>query len=558
MEVYFIGEKQIFDNSLIKTCDIEYVYNYLKDKSEISIDIETTKLDLKYEESGLDPHTSKIVMLQIGDLEKQFVIDTRFQNIDIIKDLLSNSSIVKVGHNLKFEYKHIYHNYGIILENLYDTQIVEEILNCGIKNVEFGLKALVKRYLNIELEKDTRLEFLKIKDKPFTTTQILYGAKDILYPLEIKKLQEEKIIKQQLQSCVDLEMKFIPVLGDIEYKGMNFNTQKWIEIYNRNKPLLHKQSRILDQYVVDNYLNSPFIKQQMDLFITTPQCNIKWTSTQQVVAFLKYLNACPQEVSKQTKKLEYTSNAVLLKSSLNGINKDKNLKFKQFVEDFIKFKELEQSCTTFGLDFFKYINPKTKRIHTNFKQILNTGRISSKNPNLQNIPSEEEYRKCFDASVGFKIVNADYSGQEQIVLVNKSQDEGLIKFYKDNLGDMHSYVASKIFKEISHLSLDDIKKLHKDKRQIAKSAGFAINYGGNGYTIAKNIGVSTEQGEEVYNAYFNAFPGLKNYFEKVQKQAIQRGYILIDTLTHRKSYFTKPRDNKELHAIYKKALNYPK
>jgi DNA polymerase I-like protein with 3'-5' exonuclease and polymerase domains len=102
---------------------------------------------------------------------------------------------------------------------------------------------------------------------------------------------------------------------------------------------------------------------------------------------------------------------------------------------------------------------------------------------------------------------------------------------------MHSYNASKVFPEISHLSLTDIKKQHSDKRQIAKSVSFALAYGGNGYTISNNLGVSPERGEEIYNAYFDAFPKLKEFFDKTIKESMSRGYIIIDEITNRKFYF---------------------
>lgn len=120
-----------------------------------------------------------------------------------------------------------------------------------------------------------------------------------------------------------------------------------------------------------------------------------------------------------------------------------------------------------------------------------------------------------------------------------------------------SFVASKIFPELNGLSLKEIKDNHKDKRQIAKAAGFAINYGGNGYTISKNLGIDPAQGDAVYEAYFKAFPGLKNYFNKVQKEALNRGYVLIDPITGRKNWFFKPNTPKERSKVERTALNYP-
>lgn len=558
MNVYFIGEERIFKEDNIEYTTIQDCFDSLKDEKVISLDIETTrKFDGKYgDREGLSPYLSKIVMLQIGTLDKQFVIDCRVEKIDILLPLLESEQITKVGHNIKFEYTHILHNHKIRLNNVYDTQIVEQILYCGLPNIKFGLKDLNRRYLNVEVDKDTRLEFLKIGSKPFSTKQIMYGAEDIYNPLLIRNKQLIEIDKKDLNSCVDLEMKFLLVLGDIEYKGMYFDKDKWLKIYEKKKILWDKQASILDNYITKYHGNSKFIDRQLDLFNPDIKCNIQWTSSAQVIKFLKIQNACPQEISKSTKKLAYTVNAKILQSSLNDLNKDQPDHLKEFIKQYLNFKELEQSCTTFGKDFFKYINPVTNRVHSNFKQILNTGRISSSGPNLQNIPSEAEYRQCFIAPDDCNIVNCDYSGQETVVLANVSGEENIGKLILEG-GDMHCFVTKAIDPSLKDLSDDEIKSNHKDKRQIAKAAGFAIQYGGNGYTIAKNLGITTEEGDAVYDAYFKAFPDLKNYFTRVQSQTLRQGYVLIDNVTRRKSYFYKPNNGKEKHAIMKKALNYP-
>lgn len=438
MEIHFVGKEGLFEDSEVVQSTIEEAYEFLKDQTEVSIDIETTrKFNGKYGKGeGLSPYLSKIVMFQIGTLDKQFIIDTRYYSIDKLLPILSDKKIVKVGHNIKFEYVHILHNYGVRLENVYDTQINEEIIYCGIKKIEFSLKALIERYFDVKVNKATRLEFLKIQDRPFSFEQLKYGAEDIIYPLKIKALQKAKIDSEKLNNVSDLENKFVLVLGDIEYKGMNLNKEKWIEIYNKNKPLVNQSKITLNDFIIKYYRDSRFVSNQLDLFNTESVCNISWSSPKQVIDFFKYIDACPQEVSKQTKKLEYTVNAKLLQSSLHTINKTKPDYIKQFIKAYCIYKEYEQRCTTFGIDFFKYINPVSGRVHSNFKQVLNTGRISSTNPNLQNIPSDEVYRKAFDALDGYDIVNADYGGQETVVLANVSEESNISRLIIEG-GDMH-------------------------------------------------------------------------------------------------------------------------
>lgn len=529
---YIESEDCIYKKSTIEDC-----FNYCKDKVVLGLDIETTRKYNKYFNiEGLDPHTSKIVMLQIGDIDNQFIIDTRNVNIELIKPLLIDKNVQLVGHNIKFEYKHILHNYNIRITNLYDTMIVEQILYNGLY-LQNSLNDLNKRYLGIKVDKSTRLQFLDIKDLPFTKKQIIYGADDIINPLLIQQKQLLEINNTEVDKCVSLEMLFLEVLGDIEYKGINFNKEIWLKNYDKNLIDYNKSKKILDDFVIDNYLDSVFIDKQLDLFSTEIKCNIKWTSSKQVIEFFNYLKICPKEVSKTTGKLSYTVNAKVVQSSLNTLNKDISDTLKQFIQDYLKFKELEQTCTTFGKDFLKYINPITKRVHTNYKQILSTGRISSSSPNLQNIPSDDSFRKAFDSPVKFKIINADYSGQENICLANSSLDPDILNFYYEGHSDMHSYNARKIYKELESLTLGEIKKNHSDKRQIAKSVSFALAYGGNGYTISNNLGVSAEEGKRIYNSYFEAFPKLKEFFDKTIKESMNRGYIIIDPLTKRRYYF---------------------
>lgn len=532
--IYFIGDIKYeeFKSSTVLEC-----YNYLKDEKEISLDIETTrKFGGEYEKEGLDPYLSSIVMVQLGTKNRQYIIDFRCTDISMLYPLLSSPSIIIIGQNLKFEYLHILHNCKTRLNKVYDTMIVEQILFNGY-NLSNSLKELNKRYLGVEVDKTTALEFLEIKDKKFTVSQIKYGAEDILYPILVKEQQEIDIETKQLGKCVSLEMQFLLVLGEIEYKGIHFDKDIWKNTYKNNLIEKVNLEKELNKFVLDNYMDSNFIERQLDLFSNEIKCNIKWTSSKQVIEFFKFLDICPMEVSKTTKKLTYTVESKVLISSLNTKNKNIEEDKLVFLKKYIKFREKDQSCSTFGIDFFKHVNPITNRLHSNYRQILNTGRISSRNPNLQNIPATKEFRSAFNSPDNYKIVNADYSGQENICLVNTSLDPDLLEFYHKGFTDMHSFNARKIFKELEGLTLEEIKSNHSDKRQITKTVVFALAYGGNAYTISNNLGVSKEEGEKIYNSYFEAFPRLREFFDETIRISMKRGFIEIDPITKRKFYF---------------------
>jgi DNA polymerase I-like protein with 3'-5' exonuclease and polymerase domains len=536
IEVYYIGNSDIFDSDEFTIGTLQDCYDYCKDKKVLSIDIETTKKYNKYgDQEGLSPYLSKIVMFQIGDLERQYVIDHRIIDITMLLPLLTSKDIIKVGHNIKFEYLHILHNYNCRLVNVYDTQICDQILYNGF-DIEFNLNALNKRYLKKEVDKSTRLNFLTIGSRPFSSKEIIYGAEDILHPLLIREKQASRLSNENLINCFNLEMEFLPVLGDIEYKGITFNSSKWLENYNENLKALQIAEYDLNTIVLNRYFDTKFIDKQLSLFSEEFNCSIQWTSSQQVIEFFKYLEICPQEISKTTKKLSYTVNAKVIKASLFTMNKDVSEDIKELIHKYIEFKELGQACSTFGKMFLKHINPITNRIHSSYWQILNTGRISSSNPNLQNIPAGSGFRRCFDVKEGWKIINADYSGQETVILANESGEENIIDLINTG-GDMHAFVTKALDPTLAHLTDDEIKKDHKEARQIAKAAGFAINYGGTGHTISKNLGISLKEGEDAYNAYFKAFPQLRKFFDRTIQESMSKGYIEIDKLTNRKFYF---------------------
>lgn len=514
----------------------------------IGYDIETTRLhqDKWLDFGGLDPYTSDIVMVQVGDLNRQYVIDARCVDIGALRNVFSDPSKLIVGHNLKFEYKHTLHKYKVRLNAPYDTMIAERILFNGLpEDKQLSLKALNERYLGIEVDKSIRLSFLTIGDRPFSVDEIAYGAADILYPLWIREKQLKDFKKKDLWETMRLEMKFLLALSEIEYTGVNFNPPKWMETYDVN--LVHHEESLgqLNEFIMSNYADTEFVDKQYDMFSSDFTCKIKWSSSNQVIKFFRYLKICPEVAAKPTKtdpdrRKKFTVEAKEVKAMMHEMELPKNLV--EFVSLYLKAKKHEQSVTTFGKSFLKYVNPVTGRLHSNYNQIVNTGRISSRSPNNQNIPSDPSFRKAFDAPPGKVIVNADYAGQENIVLVNKSMDENLLEFYEGGkpgeTQDMHSFIASKLFpSELADMSLEEIKDKRSDLRQIAKAAGFALAYGGTGFTIAKNLGLAPEVGEKVYDDYFNAFPGMKAFFEKLKTTSMSKGYILIDDITRRKYYY---------------------
>lgn len=578
--VYFIGPQEVNDDE-VEECSLEYCYKYLRDKPEIGIDIETT---YKYPKNtysnedvykpGLDPYLTKIVMLQLGDLENRFVIDVRSVDIKILLPLFKDKDRTWIGHNLRFEAKHLKHNYGINFYRIWDTMLVEQNLTNGLawskkKNPDgyrYSLEALSNRYLNtksittidlfnqqdeedvdaVYIDKSTRLGFLTIGDAPFTLKQIKYGADDIINPLRIKQLQMEGRDGFNPQFLHKLENDFCLVLADIELKGLGFDKEQWLKIFNEKKVQYEKRLSALNSYVIRKY---PKFCTQPDLFGTPAQCSINWGSPDQVVKFFRFLDSCPKEKSKQTKRMEYTVGAKALTKLLPSDYKelyqnDKDTDFKginDIILNYLNLKVSEQCITTFGEDWLKYVHPITGRVHTSYRQILNTGRISSTNPNVQNIPSDEEYRKAFVASQGYKIINCDYASQESRILSEVSGDKDMLSFFNDGheifKDDFHCFTATKMFRIMRkdpYLIIN--KKDHPTERKTAKDISFKVAYGGSAYTLKDDFGVDEEVAQSFIDGFLDAFPSLREHFDRGKRDALKHGYIEIDAITGRRWY----------------------
>jgi DNA polymerase-1 len=376
----------------------------------------------------------------------------------------------------------------------------------------------------------------------FTYDFIIYSAMDVAYLHELKRIQEEQINELGCNISIELDNKFVIVLSYIEYCGMKLDVDQWLSRLERIKQESEVHLSILEDFVTKNYRK--FVEEQIDMFQTKVRTKINWNSAAQVIKLFTLMGVDTEVIVDG--QVKHTTESSQLVPQID--------KF-PILDTYIKYKECQKNIGTYGENWIKMINPVSGRIHTQYKQLMNTGRLSSggKNiatkesyPNFQNIPSDEETRSCFIAEEGNVLIGCDYTGQEQIVLVNKCLDENLLEFYRKDLGDMHSFVASKMYAELDGLPLDEIKKKHKDKRQAAKVAGFAINYGGSGKGIAEQLGLSLEQGQHIYESYFNAFPGLKNYFEEAKKFGTTNGYVLISEVTGKRSFVDNYKDYLEL------------
>ena len=502
---------------------IDDVVKYCEDKMVLGVDTET---------EGFDFTCKKMIMFQIGDENKQFVIDTRVVDIEPLRNILESKDIIKIFHNAKFDYKFIKRWGNIECEGIYDTFLTERVINCGKDGVRYGLKDVCKKYLNVELNKEVRNQFIGLTGQPFREDQIVYGAKDVEYLIGVRKHQLPLIDKYKLNNVVDLENEAVTAFADIEYNGLDLDSEKWKEIEAVNMDKASNLELNLDDMVrVDSRIKhfvSKYI--QTDMFTATEDIrdiDIKWTSPKQVLEVFQCI----------VPKLE----------NVNGKQMYK-YRFKYpLIDKYVKYKEAMKLCTSYGDAFFKNLAGDNK-IHTNFHQILDTGRVSSSKPNMQQIPADNIYRNCFIAPDGWSFVSSDYSSQELNVIAYGSKDPVWIEALKNNQ-DLHSTCAELVYGEEWLTSGEDdcayfknkskcSCSSHKKLRTNVKTINFGLAYGMGPNKLSDTLNISVDGAKELIEKYFQAFPAIKGFLEKLGNFGKKYGYIKTFPPYNRKRWFS--------------------
>lgn len=509
---YIVG----FVDEGFKNCSVEECLAELKDCEEIQADSETT---------GLFFQTHDIKCFQLGSGINEFVIHPDF--IQAFKVLLETKLIL--FHNAKFDLKFLY-KHGIFPNRVYDTYVAECVLYCGDSFHRKALNVVAKKRLGIDLDKSIRKG---IAEKEIKGEVIQYAADDVKYLQKIKEHQLIEAKEKDLIKCINLENDFVLALAYLEFCGIKLDKSKWQEKMKLDQEKLTEARRTLDKLIFTKDLKK-YIDYQLSLFDEGVGTRINWDSPKQVIELFTGLGIDCWETVKGIRKQSASAKSI-----------EKYQEQFPFIKDYLHYKELQKVVGTYGNSFIKQIDPNTKRIYTQFSQIMDTGRTScgGKNKdtkeefvNLQNLPNNKETRKCFVAEEGNIIVDADYSSMEIVVLTNKSMESGLLEFFDNGFTDFHSYNAIKIYPELKDKTFEQVKKDYNTLRQNAKVGGFTVSFGGVGKTVADNLKISLEDGERFYKLYFEAFPNLKNHYKKCEDQAYKDGYILIDERNKRKCF----------------------
>lgn len=400
--------------------ELEKTIPQLYERTVWGVDTETT---------GLDPHKDSVILLQIGNSDIQYVIDTRRVDVQPLKPFLESLAITKVMHNGKFDYKMIKTDLGIEVENIRDTFLGEKCLCSGKKRSGFNLGAVLQSRLGIEISKDAQKSFVGHTGE-FSKKQLEYAAADVLYLTDLAKEMADEMKNLNLLNTWKIENYAIQPFGDMELDGLKLDVQKWKENIQNNEKAAADLAKKMDVFSIPHV--------GTDLFGTG---NINYGSQQQVLKLLQAMDVVVPvwENGEEVEILIPDTSDKTLKKIREGY---------PIVDMLKKWRSHQVRIGTFGQSYIDAIHPATGRIHPLFNQYgTETGRPAKAGDspiNPLNIPRGKEYRNAFVADPGWLVETDDYSGCELRIWAEVSEDPALMEAFQKKI-DVHCMVASRLY-----------------------------------------------------------------------------------------------------------------
>ena len=477
------------------------IFSIFKTKKILSLDTETTSTNaIDAELVGLsfsvEPHEAFYVPIPSNREEA-------LQIVNIFKPLYEDPEILKIGQNIKYDLE-VLRNYNIRLQGpMWDTMIAHYLIQPELRH---NMDYMAEVYLNYQTvhideligpkgKKQRSMRELRpeeVYEYACEDADITLQLKDALEP-ELKRLDCEKLF-------YDIEMPLMPVLAEMEMTGVRLDTGS---LAQTSRELTERMNKI-EQEIYD-LAGHPF--------------NI---SSPKQVGDVLFAELKIVEKAKKTKTGQYVTSEEVLQQ-LHAKH--------PIVGKILDFRGLKKLLSTYVDNLPELINHRTGHIHTSFNQCVTaTGRLSSSDPNLQNIPVRgedgKEIRKAFIPEPGSLFFSADYSQIELRVMAHLSGDEAMIDAFKSGY-DIHAATAAKVYKK-------DIKEVERDERTKAKRANFGIIYGITVFGLAERLDISRDEAKQLIDGYFETFPKVRDYMEQAKETARRQGYVT--TLFGRRRY----------------------
>ncbi len=467
-------------------------------------------LALDTETTGTDPMDAELVGMSFSITENQaFYVPVpaeRKEAIKIVREfepVFKNEKSLKVGQNIKYDML-VLQNYGIeVRGKLFDTMVAHYVLQPELRHNMDYLAEIYLHYQTIHIEELIGPKGKGQKNMRDLSPQevYLYACEDADVTLKLKNILEQELKKNDAEKLFyEIEMPLVPVLVNIESNGVRLDTEAL------------KQS--------SEHFTTRLQSIEKEIY-TLAEGEFNIASPKQVGEIL-FDKLKIVEKAKKTKTGQYVTSEEVLESLRNKHD---------IIGKILEYRGLKKLLSTYIDALPQLINPKTGRIHTSFNQTVTaTGRLSSSNPNLQNIPIRDEdgkeIRKAFIPDDGCSFFSADYSQIELRIMAHLSEDKNMIDAFLSGY-DIHAATAAKIYKV-------DIKEVTADMRRKAKTANFGIIYGISVFGLAERMNVDRKEAKELIDGYFETYPQVKSYMDKSIQVAREHGYV--ETIFHRKRF----------------------
>ena len=480
----------------------EKLISLLKKQKEVCFDTET---------DNLEPRHANLVGISFSFKEKEAYYVPIPEVDDFTESLIHQFSVIfldpkilKIGHNLKYDLK-VLSRYGInVTSGCFDTMIAHYLISPESKQ---SMDFLAEQYLNYKCVSIESLIGKKGKNqknmKDIPDEQVCdYASEDADITLRLKKIFEAEIEKPHLKSLFeDVEMPLMYVLKNMEIEGINIDVEALKRFGEElNNDLVRLKSEIIDAAGEDFNLDSP--RQLGTILFEKMQISSK---------------------AKKTKTGQYATSEDVLQ---------KHEKDHPIVGNILNYRQLKKLKSTYVDPLPELCDPVDGRIHTSFMQTVTaTGRLSSNNPNLQNIPIRtakgREIRKAFvPRDEKHQLLAVDYSQIELRIIAALSEDKSMIEAFQKGV-DIHTATAAKIFKT-------PVSEITRDQRYQAKAVNFGIIYGQSAFGLAQNLNISRKEAKIIIDSYFEEYPTIKKHMENVVASAREKGYV--KTVLDRRRY----------------------
>jgi DNA polymerase-1 len=475
MEVYF----QLISDAegLQKACD------ELRAEDYIGFDTETTELD---------PYEGTIRLVQLSGGKDTKVIDLKpfadrgdlrtAPELAPLREILAAPKPIKVAHNAKFDAKWVKHHLGTELGGVFDTLLASQLIAAGDQDRRHNLAEVSSFFLGLELDKSEQVSDWSAPQ--LSQSQIEYAARDAATMVPLREKIVERLKQDELVKVAKLEFDCVMPIAAMELNGFYLDEARWREQLEKVKK---EQARVAIE--LQQMLSAGVA--QASLFGIT---EINLDSQNQVTDALKNLGVPVPETTRGWQ--------------LQPLAHDYPV-----VAKLLEYRGVAKSLSSFGENILEFVKEETGRIHSDFRQIgAPTGRFSCSKPNIQQIPHEEAYRRCFRAPEGKKLIIADYSQIELRILAEFSGDQNFIDAFISG-ADFHTITAAQVFNVKS-------EEVTSEQRSFAKRLNFGVVYGIGSQRFALMTGLAQTEAEDVMRRYFGTYRGLDAWLREAARKVI--------------------------------------